>query len=52
MQGVMPDPERIKIIKELSSPTNKKQLQAFLGMINYLGAFIPNLSKTDFYQIT
>ncbi|KAL4092419.1 hypothetical protein QTP88_026920 [Uroleucon formosanum] len=42
MQGVMPDPERIKIIKELSSPTNKKQLQSFLGMINYLRAFIPN----------
>lgn len=45
MQGVMPDPERIKIIKEPSSPTNKKQLQSFLGMINYLRAFIPNLSE-------
>ncbi|KAL4113759.1 hypothetical protein QTP88_017332 [Uroleucon formosanum] len=53
MQGVMPDPERIKIIKELSSPTNKKQLQSFLGMINYLRAFIPNLSEiiTPFREV-
>jgi len=44
-QGVIPDPERIKTIKELSAPTNKKQLQYFVDMINYLRAFIPNLSE-------
>ena len=26
-------------------PENKKQLQGFLGTINYLGKFIPNISK-------
>jgi len=44
-QGVIPDPDRIKTIKELNVPTHKKQLQFFLGMINYLRAFIPNLSE-------
>jgi len=43
-EGVIPDPDRIKSIKELELPVNKKQLQSFLGMINYLRAFIPNLS--------
>jgi len=32
-------------LKELNAPTNKKQLQSFLGMINYLRAIIPNLSE-------
>lgn len=40
-----PDPERIKAINELSEPINKKQLQSFLGMVNYLRNFIPNLSE-------
>ena len=26
-------------------PKNKKELQRFLGIINYLGKFVPNLSE-------
>ena len=26
------------------SPMDKQQLQSFLGMVNYMGTFIPNLS--------
>jgi hypothetical protein len=44
-QGVISDPDRIKSIKELKVSTNKKQLQSFLGMINYIRSFIPNLSE-------
>jgi len=44
-EGVQPDEERIRSIRELNEPCNKKELQSFLGMINYLRGFIPNLSE-------
>ena len=31
-------------ITEMTAPTDKQQLQSFLGMVNYMGTFIPNLS--------
>lgn len=45
-EGIQPDEERIRSIKELKEPSNKKDLQFFLGMINYLRGFFPNLSET------
>lgn len=41
--GIIPDPERVKSISELKVPQNIKQLQFFLGMVNYW--FIPNMSE-------
>lgn len=43
-EGVKPDFERIKAIVEMQTPNNKKELLTFLGMINYLMKFIPNLT--------
>lgn len=43
--GVRPDPDRIQTIQNLKEPTKKKELQSFLGMINYLREFIPNMSE-------
>ena len=37
-------PRRSKGITEMTAPTDKQQLQSFLGMVNYMGTFIPNLS--------
>ena len=31
-------------ITEMTVPMDKQQLQSFLGMVNYMGTFIPNLS--------
>ena len=42
--GISPDPTKIDAISKMKMPTNKKELQRFLGMINYLGKFIPKLS--------
>lgn len=41
-----PDDEKIKAILEYDIPTDKKALQRFLGVINYLRNFIPNLAET------
>ena len=39
-----PDPQKVQGITEMTVPTDKQQLQSFLGMVNYMGTFIPNLS--------
>ena len=43
-QGMHPDPKKIQGITEMTAPTEKQQLQSFLGMVNYMGTFIPKLS--------
>lgn len=43
-QGMKIDPERIRSIVNMKSPTNKKELQRFLGMVNYLRKFVPYLA--------
>ena len=42
--GMHPDPKKIQGIVEMTAPEDKQQLQSFLGMVNYMGTFIPNLS--------
>ena len=43
-EGVHPDPKRVEGIKAIQSPSNIKELQNLLGIITYMGPFIPNLS--------
>lgn len=42
--GVRPDPAKVQAIKELAAPENVHELKRILGMVNYLGKFVPNLS--------
>ena len=42
--GLRPDPSRIQTIQDFQAPTDISKLRSFLGMINYVGRFIPNLS--------
>ena len=42
--GVKPDPKKIRAIKEMPEPCDKKGLQQFLGMVQYVAKFIPDLS--------
>ncbi len=44
--GFSPDPDRISAIKDLPKPNNVKELQRFLGIINFLSKYIPNMSDT------
>lgn len=41
--GVQIDPERVKAIQTLFVPRSKKDIQSFLGKINFVRTFIPNL---------
>lgn len=45
-QGILPSTERVKVITEYPLPKTLKQLQRFLGMINFYHRFIPNLANT------
>ena len=43
-QGLKPDPEKIRAVKEMQQPQSVKELRTFLGFIQYLGKFLPNLA--------
>ena len=42
--GIYADDKKILAIRNMPYPTNVKELQRFLGSVNYLGKFIPHLS--------
>ena len=42
--GIQPDKQKVEDLKNMPTPENKAELQAFLGLITYLSPFIPNLS--------
>jgi len=40
--GVKIDPQRVEATKVINFPRNKKEIQSFLGKINFVRRFIPN----------
>ncbi len=42
--GIHPVPEKVRAIAEAPSPTGKKEIKSYLGMLNYNNRFLPNLS--------
>uniref|UniRef100_A0A3B1ITQ0 Gypsy retrotransposon integrase-like protein 1 n=1 Tax=Astyanax mexicanus TaxID=7994 RepID=A0A3B1ITQ0_ASTMX len=42
--GIRPDPDKVKAIQQLPPPADVQELKRILGMVNYLGRYIPNLS--------
>ena len=42
--SMKPDPKKVKDIQKWSAPKDIKELQSFLGAVNYLARFIPHLS--------
>lgn len=46
--GIRPTESRVKAIEQFRAPSNIGELRSFLGLVTYVGRFIPNLaSKTD-----
>ena len=44
-EGIQPLEKKVAAIKQAPTPKTVEQLESFLGMINYYGKFIPNLSS-------
>ena len=44
-EGIKIDPLKTEAITEMPLPRSVNELQKFLGMVNYIGKFIPNLAK-------
>jgi hypothetical protein len=41
-EGIEIDPSRVASIQKIENPINKKEVQSFLGRVNFLMKFIPN----------
>ncbi|XP_016139457.1 uncharacterized protein K02A2.6-like [Sinocyclocheilus grahami] len=41
-EGIRPDPEKVRAIRDLSKPQNLTELKLMLGMINYLCRYLPH----------
>ena len=44
-EGFNIDSDRVTIIREVDAPRSKKELQSFLGMVNFVRQFIENFSE-------
>ena len=44
--GVRPDPDKIQAIEEFQQPKNVGDVRRYLGMVNHLSKFAPNLAET------
>ncbi|KAK2708050.1 hypothetical protein QYM36_015667 [Artemia franciscana] len=46
-EGIKPDPRKVQTIKDIPYPTSKEELIMFLGMVNFLSCYVPNLSAIN-----
>lgn len=46
-KGIHPTPSKLEAIKQASTPTNKLQLQAFLGFLNFYAVFLPHKASVE-----
>jgi hypothetical protein len=42
--GVRPNPEKLAAVADFPAPTNTTELRGFLGLVNQLGIFVPDIS--------
>lgn len=45
--GISPDPSKTQAVREMKEPQSVSELRSFLGMVNQLGKFIPQLAEKD-----
>ncbi|XP_029551127.1 uncharacterized protein K02A2.6-like [Salmo trutta] len=52
-QGLCPVEDKVRAIKDAPNPKNGSELRSFLGMVNYYGKFLPELSTVlaPLYQL-
>lgn len=47
LDGLKPDPEKIRAIQDMPKREDKAALMRLLGMLQYLAKFIPNLAEVS-----
>ena len=48
-RGIKIDPDRVAAIQQIGLPRNKKEIQSFLGKVNFLRSFITNFVEVVKY---
>ena len=53
-EGVKPDPEKLRAIREMREPQNITEVRSLCGFVNFYSSFIPNCSEVlrPLYQLT
>lgn len=46
--GMAASPSKIEAIRSFRAPSTGEEVRSFLGLVNYVGAFIPNLATISF----
>ncbi len=44
-EGIQADPDKIKTLKDMPEPKNTADVKRFLGMVNYIRKFSPNIAE-------
>ena len=44
-EGLRPDPMKVKAVRDMPKPTNKKAVEQILGFVNYLSRYLPRLAE-------
>ena len=45
--GIEADPSKVETITPMEAPTNISELRRFLGMVNQMGKYLPNVAQTS-----
>ncbi len=46
-EGVQPDPDKTKAVRDMKEPSNTGEVRSFIGKVSQLGKFIPGLAEKD-----
>ena len=51
-KGISPDPKEIHAIQQMVFPPDKESMQSFLGMVNFLNRYSPQLCRGFYFSQT
>jgi hypothetical protein len=46
-EGLSPDPAKVRAIVDMPMPQSKEDVRRFIGIVQYLSKFLPNMSTVD-----